>query len=396
MSDLIAKSGDLPTGTIHEALDIYNPRLRAWIEVSPQAIEANTAILKRYIKPSCSLMAVVKADGYGHGAETVARAAIRGGASSLGVATLQEGIQLRKAGVNKPVLILGNLIDAEDLRASFHWDLMPTLCSIREAYICDSIAQDSGKIFRAHLKFDTGMTRLGCDLKDANSLVEKIKQLENLKLEGLYSHLASADDVYNGQASQLTNLQRERFESVVTNCSTGSEIPCFHLANSAGTLIDRKLHFDMVRVGLSIYGYSPIGNQNLDLIPAMAVKARVTLLRNVAAGVGVSYGHSFITDRPTKLAVVAIGYADGVDRSLSGNISALLDGEFVPQVGAITMDQLILDATDHPGLAVGSVITIFGRDQGQCITPQYWSDISGSIPWEVLCRFKDRLPRVVI
>ena len=196
----------------------------------------------------------------------------------------------------------------------------------------------------------------------------------------------------------VTDQQQQHFEAVLRTLPEQHNGFMRHLANSAGTLRDRGLHYDMVRVGLALYGHSP--NLQLqgkvDLQPALSVKARVTLIRDVPAGVGVSYGHRFTTRRPSRLAVVGIGYADGVSRSLSGQISAIADGQLLPQVGAITMDQLVLDATNHPDLEVGSIVTLLGKDGDACITPQQWSDLSGSIPWEVLCSFKHRLPRLVI
>ncbi len=373
-----------------------DPRQRAWLEVSPAAIEANARSLRGLLLPSCALMAVVKADGYGHGAVTVARAALVGGASQLGVATLQEGIELRKAGLDQPVLVLGNLTQPEELRACLHWQLMPTLSSMREALLCQNLASGSGRPFRVQLKLDTGMTRLGCDWEEGPRLAAAIGQLDQIQLSGVYSHLALADGEPEGDGDRVTALQQQRFETVLQHLPAGG--PLRHIANSAGTLRSQALHHDLVRVGLALYGHCP--SPHLDgaiaLEPAMAVKARVTLIRQVSAGVGVSYGHRFITQRPSRLAVVAIGYADGVSRALSGRIDALHQGRRLPQVGAITMDQLILDATDHPQLEAGSVVTLLGQDGAERITPRDWSEQSGSIPWEVLCGFKHRLPRVVI
>ena len=395
MSDLSADRSS-PSSLETAAETGADPRQRAWLEVSSSAIEANARALKRLLAPDCALMAVVKADGYGHGAETVARAAICGGATSLGVATLQEGIELRRAGLELPVLVLGNLTQPEELRACLHWQLMPTLSSMREALLCQNLASGSGRHFAVQLKLDTGMTRLGCDWQDGERLTEAILQLDQLVLRGVYSHLALADGELEGDADRMTRLQQERFEAVTrAHCHLGLQR---HLANSAGTLRDPSLHHDLVRVGLALYGHAPSTHleESLDLHPAMAVKARVSLLRDVAAGVGVSYGHRFITRRPSRLAVVGIGYADGVSRCLSGRIHALHRGRTLPQVGAITMDQLVLDVTDHPDLEIGDVVTLLGQDRDQVIRPQDWAELSQSIPWEVLCSFKHRLPRLVV
>ena len=373
-----------------------NPRQRAWLEVSDAAIEANARSLKRHLGPACELMAVVKADGYGHGAETVAKASVRGGATSFGVATLQEGIDLRTAGLDQPVLVLGHLSQPDDLRACLQWRLMPTLSSMREALLCQNLADSSGRRFPVQLKVDTGMTRLGCDWKDGNRLAKAIQQLDQLSLCGIYSHLALADGERDGHAAQVTKLQEERFESITRELRNPTLKR--HLANSAGTLRDTRLHHDLVRVGLALYGHCPSEHLDgiLNLEPAMSVKAKVSLIREVPPGVGVSYGHRFVTQRASRLAVVSIGYADGVSRCLSGRIHALHDGHSLPQVGAITMDQLILDATDHKGLESGDVVTLLGRDGEQTISPRSWAELADSIPWEVLCSFKHRLPRLVI
>ncbi len=375
-----------------------DPRSRAWVEVDSKVIENNSRVLKNFIGKDCLLMAVVKADGYGHGAETVAKSALIGGADSLGVATLEEGIQLRNAGLKCQILILGNLINAEELYSSFCWDLIPTISGIREAIICNNIAENNHKKFVIHLKVDTGMTRLGCDCNEVKELIAKIDSLENISLKGIYSHLAIADkDLENTTQPNFTQIQLTRFEKVLKDLGARNKILCRHLANSAGTLSDSRLHFDMVRVGLSLYGYFPVNDSdsNLNLNPALKVKARVTLVRDVEKGIGVGYGHFFKTQRKSKLAVVAIGYAYGVSRNLSGKISASIDGVLVPQVGAIAMDQMVFDITDKPEIKTGQVFTLLGTDGDVCISPKNWCDFSGSIPWEVLCSFRNRLPRIV-
>ena len=328
-----------------------HPRQRAWVEVSEAAIEANARALQRSLAAGCQLMAVVKADGYGHGAVPVARAAAAGGASSFGVATLQEALELRQAGLSQPVLVLGNLTQPEELRTCLHWQLMPTISSMRELLLCQNLAAGSGRQLTLHLKLDTGMARLGAPWQEGRRLVEVIAGLEALQLAGLYSHLADADAPGDG-LDPLSQQQQQRFEQVLSALQqAGLDPGCRHLANSAGTLRTDRLHYDLVRVGLALYGHRPAAHlgSSLSLRPAMQVRARVSLIREVPAGVGVSYGHRFTTQRPSRLAVVGIGYADGVPRLLSNRLQVLHQGRFLPQVGAITMDQLVLDEL---GLAV--------------------------------------------
>ena len=371
-------------------------RQRAWVEVDTAAISANALSLKRCIGASTSLMAVVKADGYGHGSVPVARAALAGGASECGVATLAEGIELRRAGIQAPILVLGSLTQAEELRSCLHWQLMPTISGMREALLCQNLASGQGRPMALQLKLDTGMARLGADWQEGPRLVAALTELEAVALSGVYSHLASADAA-PGDDDGLTAQQQQRFDTVLRclhdqRLDAGSR----HLANSAGTLRDPGLHYDLVRVGLALYGHSPAPHLAgaTPLEAAMTLHARVSLVREVGAGVGVSYGHRFRTSRPSRLAVVGIGYADGVPRQLSNQLEVLFKGQRLPQVGAITMDQLVLDATDCPALEVGSVVTLLGHDGDQQITPSDWSDRCQTIPWEILCGFKHRLPRL--
>ena len=379
-----------------ESADAGLARQRAWVEVNTAAISANASRIKRRLSSGTSLMAVVKADGYGHGSVPVARAALAGGASQCGVATLAEGIELRRAGIETPILVLGNLTQVEELRSCLHWQLMPTISGMREALLCQNLASGQGRPMQLQLKLDTGMARLGADWPEGPRLVAAIGELEAVQLAGLYSHLASADAPPSAD-NGLTALQQQRFESVLRALDFQSLVGVSrHLANSAATLRSESLHYDQVRVGLALYGHSPAPHLAgaIPLEPAMALHARVSLIREVPAGTGVSYGHRFKTSRASRLAVVGIGYADGVPRQLSNQLEVLFNGQRLPQVGAITMDQLILDASDCPALESGSVVTLLGQDGDQQITPSDWSDRCHTIPWEILCGFKHRLPRL--
>ncbi|MEA5391724.1 alanine racemase [Cyanobium gracile UHCC 0139] len=373
-------------------------RQRAWVEVNTAAIQANVRALRRHIGPATQLMAVVKADAYGHGALAVARASLEAGAGCFGVATLGEGVQLRRAGISAPVLVLGNLTQPEELRSCLRWQLMPTLSSMREALLCQNLASGSGRPMTVQLKLDTGMARLGADWQEGPRLVAALQGMEAIELAGVYSHLACADAA-PGEDDGLNALQQQRFESVLTSLAEqGLAAGCRHLANSAATLRGHRQHYDLVRVGLALYGQPPAAHLAgvVPLRPALQIHARVTLLRQVGAGVGVSYGHRFRTSRPSRLAVVSIGYADGVPRQLSNRMDVLFEGRRLPQVGAITMDQLVIDATDAPGIEVGSMVALLGEQEGETISPLDWSERCGTIPWEILCGFKHRLPRLAV
>jgi len=372
---------------------------RAWIEVKGIAIETNVRKLRSKLNKNCQFMAVVKADGYGHDAEAVSEYAIKGGASELGVATLKEGIKLRSFGVKKPILILGNLYTKRDLLISFKNDLMPTISSLRECLICNNIGKHFGLKFSVHLKVDTGMSRLGFEFDKFVHQFEKIKSFENILIEGIYSHLSSADEANALDPKSITQLQRLKFNELLKqiNLDRNKNIK-IHLANSAGMLLDKNFHFNMVRVGISMYGYSPLAkiDKNLSLKPALLLKVKVAFIRIIDQGVKVSYGGKFVRSRKTKLAVLSIGYADGVPRNLSGKISVIHNNKFYPQVGSITMDQMMVDITDSNEIKIGSTMILLGSDGDKTISPLDWARESNTIPWEILCSFKNRLPRVQV
>ena len=376
-----------------------DPKQRAWIEVKGKALETNVRQLRTKLSKNCQFMAVVKADGYGHDAKLVSDYAIKGGASQLGVATLKEGIKLRSLGVKKPILILGNLYTKRDLIISFKNDLMPTISSIRDCLICNNIGKHFGFKFSLHLKVDTGMSRLGFESNKFVQQFEKIKSFENISIEGIYSHLSSADEDNALDPKSITQLQRLKFNELLKqiNLHRNNEIK-IHLANSAGMLLNKDFHFHMVRVGLSMYGYSPLAkiDQNLLLEPALFLKVKVAFIRTIDEGVSVSYGGKFVSRRKTKLAVLSIGYADGVPRNLSGKINVIYNNKFYPQVGSITMDQMMVDITGSNEIRIGSTMVLLGSDGEKIISPLEWARKSNTIPWEILCSFKNRLPRVQV
>ena len=376
-----------------------DPTQRAWIEVSSKAIEANVKELRSKLKKNCEFMAVVKADGYGHDSKLVSENAIKGGASQLGVATLKEGIKLRSFGIKAPILVLGNLYAKKDLLDCYRNDLMPTISTIRDCLICNNIGKSYGSKFSLHLKVDTGMSRLGFEYDHFVKQYNNIKSLENIAVKGIYSHLACADEKNALDPKSSTQLQREKFQDLLKliNINKKQNIQ-IHLANSAGMMLGKDFHFDMVRVGLSMYGYGPSAsiNEKLFLKPALFLKAKVTFVRIIEKGIGVSYGNKFVSNRKTKLAVLSIGYADGIIRNLSGKINLIYNKKLYPQVGSITMDQMMVDITDADDIKVGSTMLLLGSEGGETISPVDWANKCNSIPWEILCSFKNRLPRVQV
>ena len=368
---------------------------RAWVEIDLAALTHNVKQLKNLLSPHTQLMAVVKADAYGHGAVAVSQTALSAGASWLGVATIPEGIELREAGIDAPILLLGATNTAQQVKAIAQWHLQPTICTAKQAMIFSQVLVSLNQSLPVHAKLDTGMSRLGAPWQEATEFVQLVKGLPNLKLASVYSHLATADSL----DTAVMKEQHDRFKWAIGQIKTAGINPSsWHLANSAAALADPDLHYDLVRVGLATYGLYPAPHlQNVvDLKPVMQVKARVTQVKTIEAGTGVSYGYQFIAQRQTKIAVVGVGYADGIPRNLSNKMQVLIGGKFVAQVGAVTMDQLMLDVTDIPDLEVGEVVTLLGKDGENQITADDWAATLGTISWEVLCGFKHRLPRVAV
>lgn len=370
---------------------------RAWVEIDLAALSHNVQQLRQFLSPRTQLMTVVKADAYGHGAVTVAQTALVSGASWLGVATVPEGIQLREAKITAPILILGATYTPEQIQALVHWKLQPTITSPKQALIfsnaLEAIAPNSA--VPVHIKLDTGMSRLGTDWQQSGEFVQLVQRLPHLEIKSIYSHLATADD----EDPTVMKQQQARFESAIAQIKAmGINPPRLHLANSAAALTDKSLHYDMVRVGLCVYGLYPANHlvERINLKPVLQVKARVTQVKTITKGTGVSYGHQFVAQDDLRLAVVGIGYADGVPRNLSQKMQVLIRGKKVPQIGTITMDQLMLDVSAMPDIQEGEIVTLIGQQGNEQITAEDWANQLNTISWEILCSFKHRLPRVAL
>jgi len=373
---------------------------RAWLEINLAALGHNIKQLKSLLLPTTELMAVVKANAYGHGSIAIAQAALKHGITSLAVATISEGQELRQAGIEAPILLLGAANTPEEVAAIVHYHLQPNLSHPHQAKLfAATLANPEANLERTlpvHINIDTGMSRLGMPWQEAAELVQLVQQLPGLELASIYSHLATADE----PDPTVRKLQHQRFQQVIDRCKALGLLPQikFHLANSAGTLVDRALHYDRVRVGLSLYGLYPAPHLRsvINLQPVITVKARITLVKPLMAGTGVSYGYRFIAPKDILLAVVGIGYGDGIPRRLSNKMQVLIRGQLVPQIGSITMDQLMLDVSAMPDLQPGEIVTLIGEDGNHKITADDWAEAIDTISWEILCGFKARLPHLVL
>ena len=378
-----------------DALSCLVSRQRAWVEIDLTALAHNVRRLKNWLTPQTKLMAVVKADAYGHGAVAVAKTALANGADCLAIATLAEGVELRQAGIEAPILVLGAINAIEDIKAIVAWKLEPTICNPQQALAFNTTLNELGEALNIHLKLDTGMSRLGANWQDAVAFGQLIKTLSNLKIASVYSHFSTADE----SDRTFMELQHRRFKNAIASLNQNGLIPPqIHLANSAATLSDRTSHYDMVRVGLALYGLYPATHlrPTINLKPVLQVKAKITQVKTVAAGEGVSYGRKFITSEDTKVAVVGIGYADGVPRNLSNRLQGIVSGQLVAQIGAITMDQLMLKVNHLSRIQPGDVVTLIGQQGQHRITADDWATELDTISWEILCGFKHRLPRIFV
>jgi len=367
---------------------------RAWVEINLNNLIHNVKAIKALLSPQTALMAVVKADAYGHGARVIAQTVLEHGADWLAVATVKEGIELRQGGINAPILLLGAINSPEEVIKIAEWQLQPTIGDRLQAVAISEVLSQLEITLPVHLKIDTGMSRLGTSWRQGTEFVSLVKKLPYLQVASIYSHLATADDL-----DQTTMLgQQQRFKSCITQLKNQQiTLPRLHLANSAATIINKSAHYDLVRVGLALYGLYPAEHlkSNIDLKPVLEVKARITQIKTLPPETGVSYGHRFVSDRPITIAVVSIGYADGVVRNLSNKLQVIVRGQLINQIGAITMDQLMIDVSELSDLQTGEIVTLIGQDGKESINADDWATKLGTISWEILCGFKHRLPRVM-
>jgi alanine racemase len=367
----------------------------ATIAVDPDAVTANVAAVVGLVA-GAEVCAVVKADGYGHGSVHVARAALAGGATWLAVALVEEGRVLRDAGIDVPVLVLSEP-PPDAMAEALDAGLIPTLYTpggVASAAAAVAARPQLGP-WSVHLKIDTGMHRVGAHPADALEVARRIVSTPGLHLDGTFTHLAAADEPHRPE----TGAQLDLFDQVLADLvAAGIDPGRRHAANSAGALVHPRARFDMVRVGIASYGIAPAEglDAGLRLRPAMSVHAEVTLVKHLSAGDGVSYGLRHVFDGPATIAIVPLGYADGVPRRLGlTGAEVLIGGVRRPIRGVVTMDQTIVDVTGGPEVRVGDAVVLLGDQGAESISAQEWADRLDTIPYEVVCGFSVRLPRQV-
>lgn len=367
---------------------------RTWAEIDLDALEYNIRQIRGLLKPDCKLLSVVKADAYGHGQHYAARSIDRSGADWFGVSNLEEALLLRESGIEKPVLIFG-ITPVEHAAILKRENLTQTIVSPEYAAELSQAAARLGETLDVHIKLDTGMGRAGLlcgEVPDLNS-VAAVCRMQSLHASGIYTHFSSTDDP-SPESESYTRLQFARFCSALVGLEkAGIRFELAHCCNSGGVLRYPEMHLDMVRPGLIQFGLYPDDFRPVALKSAMQLRSAVSLVKDIPAGSAVSYGRTFVAERPMTIAIVSIGYADGYCRSLSGRGCMLVRGQKAPIVGRVCMDLTVLDVTGIDGVREGDIATVFGCDGEANLPAEAVAELAGTIHYEVICKVGRRVPR---
>lgn len=363
----------------------------AWLEIDLEAIASNVQNIKKYLG-SIRYCAVVKANAYGTGVLRVINTILANGADMLGVVMLDEAVEIRKAGINAPIINLGPILP-DQVECVFDLDIEQMVYRQQVALALSEYGSKHNKIVKIHLKIDTGMSRYGIHYSEAFDIIEQIRQLSNVVIVGAFSHLAMSDAVDKSFAL----LQIERLKNLKHQCENNDiYIPIWHMANSGGTLDLPDAWFNMVRVGLMNYGYWPSDDvkQPFFLKPSMSLKAKVIAVREIRRGDSVGYGRKYMAEKDELIAILPIGYSDGYNRRLSKIGQVLWQGHRVPIIGGICMDALFLNATEFPDIKIGDTVTLMGLDGNEEISPHEIARLSNTVSYDVISTFSRRLPKL--
>jgi len=375
-----------------QRLDEIRP---TWVEINLDNLAYNIREIRKITKKDTLITAVVKANAYGHGSIEAAKIFLANGADRLAVATLSEAIELRKAKIYAPILVLG-YIPKSQYPLAIKWNISQTIYNYESAKILSNISQDLGEKSIIHIKIDTGMGRLGFLPKDDSvEDIVKISQLPNLEIEGIFSHFSKADERDKG----YTIYQFESFMDMVKKLDNrGVYIPIKHISNSAAIIDLPQYHLDMIRPGIMLYGYYPseeVDKDRIVLRPAMTLKTKVSNIKKVPKGSYISYGGLYVTEKESKIATIPIGYADGFSRLLTSKAEAFVKGHRVPVVGRICMDQCMLDVSNVEDVDIDDQIVLFGYEEGQPTVEEIANKLNTN-SYEVICMVGRRVPRVYI
>jgi alanine racemase len=374
---------------------VMRPERPTWLEIDLGAIARNTQRVKRIVGPATKVLVSLKADAYGHGALRVARVALRNGAEWLGVATVSEARPLREAGVTAPILVFG-YTPPWQAREAARLDLRATVFDLDSARALAQAAREQGRVARAHVKVDTGMARLGLRAEDIPGIVAFVRELRavpGLEVEGLFTHFATADSLDQSYALR----QLERFHAALAALAADGPLPpIIHAANSAALLTLPEARFTLARAGVAIYGLPPSEEVALPegFAPALAFRTVVAQVKWIPAGEGVSYGATYVTEQPTRIATLPVGYADGFRRAPRNWGEVLIRGRRAPLLGRVAMDQCMVDVTHIPGVEQGDEVTLIGRQGDDELTAQAVAERLGTSAYEVVSSLLARVPRL--
>ena len=368
---------------------------RVYATVDLDAIRQNMEAMKANIAKGTMICGVVKSDGYGHGSVPVAKA-VEDLVWGYAVAAVEEGWVLRDHHITKPILVLG-YVPEQDFDSFVEQEIRYTVSEWKEAEILSKIAQKLGKNAYVHIKMDTGMGRIGLRFaEEILTLAQKIETLPNIVIEGIFTHMATADMADKTKAKEQIRMFKEMLQLLENN---GIYIPIRHCSNSAGIIDLKEANIDMVRAGIALYGLYPseeVNKENVCLTPALELKSIVSYLKTVPKGSPIGYGATFVTQKETKVATVSIGYGDGYPRALSNKGYALVRGKKAPIIGRICMDQFMMDVSDIPEIQQGDTVTLIGKDQNEQITVEELAELAGTFNYEFVCDLGKRIPRVYI
>lgn len=371
------------------------PSHRCWAEVDLDALRNNLARIRHLVGPRVKILAVVKADAYGHGLRQIAAHLMQSGTDFFGVANLAEAVAIRRVGQGWPILMLGACLP-EEIEGAVRDDVRPTISGMEEAEAYNAMALRLRKVLPVHVKLDSGMSRLGVAPRQALELLLACRRLPGLTLEGLYTHYSSAED-----DPLCSRRQAEIFQRLIREAArAGLRIPLLHANNSAALLHQRRTTLQLVRPGLLVYGVTPPGSRfvpaprHTEFLPALSWKCRVSLVKLVPKGARLSYGGTFVAPRPLRIATLTAGYGDGYLRSGSNRARVLVHGHRCPVLGRITMDQTLVDVSKAPNVAAGDEAILIGRQGPGEITATELAHWDRTIPWEVLTAITYRVPRL--
>lgn len=374
-------------------MDKYN---RVVSEINLDAIAHNTKQIRKIVNDKTDIMVIIKADAYGHGAVEVAKVALYNGASALGVAISDEGIQIRNNNINVPILILGYTPEAK-IDEVIKYNLIQTVFTYEMAEAISKVAIKLEKIAQIHIKLDTGMNRIGfLPIDKSIDDIIKISKLKNIEINGIFTHFATSDE----KDKSFTYKQAQIYQNFVNKLEAlGLHIPVKHVSNS-GAIIDLpEFAFNMVRAGIILYGMYPsedVDKSKIDLKPAMSLKTQVSYIKEISENNPISYGRTYYTKTNTKIATIPVGYADGYSRALSNKGRVLINGEYANIVGRICMDQFMIDVTHIPNVNIGDDVILIGEQNDKAVTAQEIAKLIGTINYEVVCMISKRIPRVYI